>query len=133
MDVDIEKDYFLYLNASETGYINLEFDDDYELVEVAYHAALFTNKRITEADIPKGMYCYHLRHDDDGEFCTLEKRVIANHAGSIVTKELIDLGDKEYIELDEDSSPCFSGENMSLYMFRKYDFYQSEDMTMTEV
>jgi hypothetical protein len=76
------------------------------------------------------MYCYHLRHNDDGEFCDLEKRVIANHAGSIVTKEPIDLGDKEYIELNKDSSPNFLGETMSLYMFSEYDPGQTEELSM---
>lgn len=64
MDVSLEEDYSLYLNASETGYVNIEYDDEYELVEVADQTALFTNDSITDADIPKGMYCYHLRHDD---------------------------------------------------------------------
>ena len=94
MDVNLEEDYALYLNASETEYINIEYDDEYELIEVAGHTALFTNDRITDTDIPKGMYCYHLRHNDNGEFFTIEKNVAVNHGGSIVTKEPIDLKSK---------------------------------------
>ena len=91
MDVSLEEDYALYLNASETGYVNIEYDDEYELVEIEDLHALFTNERITDADIPKGMYCYHLRHDDNGNFCAIEKNVTVNHAGSIITKEPIEL------------------------------------------
>lgn len=130
MDASLEEDYSLYLNATETEYINIEYDDEYELIEVAGHTALFTNDRITDANIPKGMYCYHLRHNDDGEFFAIEKNVSVNHAGSIVTKEPIDLKSKGYIVLDEDSSPNFLGETMSLYMFRDYDPGQTEELSM---
>ena len=135
MDVSLEEDYALYLNASETGYVNIEYDDEYELVEIEDLPALFTNERITDADIPKGMYCYHLRHDDNGNFCAIEKNVTVNHAGSIITKEPIELGEHGYISLNQDNSPNFLGENMSIYMFREYDPEQSEEMSMgmTEV
>ena len=135
MDVSLEEDYSLYLNASETGYINIEYDDEYELVEIENLPALFTNERITDADIPKGMYCYHIRHDDNGNFCAIEKNVTANHAGSIITKEPIELGKQGYISLNQDNSPNFLGENMSIYMFREYNPGQSEEisMGMTEV
>ena len=135
MDVSLEEDYALYLNASETGYVNIEYDDEYELVEIEDLPALFTNERITDADIPKGMYCYHLRHDDNGNFCAIEKNVTVNHAGSIITKEPIELGEQGYISLNQDNSPNFLGENMSIYMFREYDSEQSEEMSMgmTEV
>ena len=135
MDVSLEEDYALYLNASETGYVNIEYDDEYERVEIEDLPALFTNERITDADIPKGMYCYHLRHDDNGNFCAIEKNVTVNHAGSIITKEPIELGEHGYISLNQDNSPNFLGENMSIYMFREYDSEQSEEMSMgmTEV
>jgi len=135
MDVSLEEDYALYLNASETGYVNIEYDDEYELIEIEDLPALFTNERITDADIPKGMYCYNLRHDDNGNFCAIEKNVTVNHAGSIITKEPIELGEQGYISLNQDNSPNFLGENMSIYMFREYDPEQSEEMSMgmTEV
>lgn len=130
MDASLEEDYSMYLNATETGYINIEYDDEYELIEVAGHTALFTNERITDADIPKGMYCYHLRGSDSADFYALEKSVAVNHTGSIVTKEPIDFKSKGYIVLDEDSSPNFLGENMSLYEFREYNPDQTEELSM---
>lgn len=130
MDVSLEEDYSLYLNATETEYINIEYDDEYELIEVAGHTALFTNERITDANIPKGMYCYHLRSADNVDFFALEKNVAVNHAGSVITKEPIDLKSKGYIVLDENNSPNFLGKNMSLYMFREYDPDQTEELSM---
>lgn len=130
MDVQLEEDLGLYLNASETGYINIEGDDEYERIELFGKSALFTNDRITDADIPNGMYCYHIRHGDDGNFYALEKCVAVNHAGSVVTKEPIDLGKTGFIAFTEDNFPDFSGETMSLYMFREYDGEQTEDEDM---
>ena len=132
MDRQLEEDYGLYLNASETGYIRIEYDDDYELIDLFDKPALFTNARITDEDIPKGMYCYHLRHGDDEYFSTIEKRVTVNHSGSVITKEPIDLGEQGYIRFTEDTSPNFTGETMSLYEFREYSPEQnmSEDEEM---
>ncbi len=130
MNVDLELNYDLYLNASETGYINIEGDDEYELIELFGQPALFTNERITDADIPKGMCCYHIRHGDNGSFSSIEKRVAVNHAGSVITREPIDLGEKGYISFTSESSPDFKGEMMSLYKFREYEPEQSETEDM---
>lgn len=51
----------LMLNKAENGYINIE-NDEYDLISLFGKPALFTNERLTDADIPKGLYCYHLRH-----------------------------------------------------------------------
>lgn len=133
LDVSLEEDRALYLNASETGYINIEGDDEYEHIEIFGQPALFTNERITDENIPKGMYCYHLRHGDDGSFTSIEKRVTADHAGSVVTKEPIDLGENGYISFTEDTTPNFMGNMMSLYEFREYNIGGSEDITMSEM
>lgn len=132
LDIQLEEDCGLYLNASETEYINIEYDDEYELIELFGQPALFTNDRITDADIPKGMYCYHIRYGDEGEFVSIEKRTEVNHAGSVVTREPIDLGEQGYISFTEETSPDFNGEIMSLYEFLEYDPEQSqtEDMEM---
>lgn len=43
----------------------------------------------------KGLYCYDLRHSDfGGEIACIEKDVLVNRAGSMVTDEEIPLGDK---------------------------------------
>lgn len=132
MDVDLELDYSLYLNASKTGYINIEGDDEYELVELFGQPALFTNERITDADVPNGMHCYHIRRGNEVEFSAIEKRIAVNHAGSVVTREPIDLGEQGYISFTDETSANFTGEVMSLYEFREYDPEQleTEDLGM---
>ena len=103
-------DYGLALNAAGTGYVNLE-DDEYEKIGLLGKTALFSNARLTDADIPEGLYCYHLRHSDDGgKFCSVEPRVGVNHGGSVILKEPLDFGKSGYIPLDEETSPNFSGE-----------------------
>lgn len=52
-----------------------------------------------------GLYCYDLRHSDDGaEIATIEKNVLVNRIGSIITDQEILFGDKypnNYIDYDE--------------------------------
>jgi hypothetical protein len=113
---DTPESYGFVLNKSGTGYINMDCED-YEVVEVLGQRALFTNDRLSDDDIPEGMYVYHLRHDDEGNFVTIEPKVIVNHAGSILTAKPIDFGDKDYIAFDEDSSPNFKGTSETFYEF----------------
>jgi len=44
----------------------------------------------------KGLYCYDLRDSDDGkDIATIEKRVIVNRVGSMITNKEIKLGDRK--------------------------------------
>lgn len=89
----------------------IDSGDEYERIELFGQTALFTNDRITDADIPKGLHCFQLRTSDDGShFCSIEKRVAVNRGGSVVTKEPLDLGEKGFIPLTEDTEPNFMGE-----------------------
>lgn len=110
-----------YVPNNLGGFIS-EQDDDFEVIEIAGQTALFSNGRLTSADVPEGMYCYDLRQSDDGErFCTIEKKVAVNHGGTIVTKEPIDLGEKGFIPLTDDTEPNFIGETSNFS-----DFMSSE-------
>ena len=103
-------DYGIAPNAAGTSYVNLE-DDKYEKTELLGKTALFSNDRLTDADIPEGLYCYHLRHrDDSGSFCAVGPRVGVNHGGSVILKEPLEFGESGYIPLDEETSPNFSSE-----------------------
>lgn len=67
-------DYGIALNAAGTSYVNLE-DGKYEKIELLGKTALFSNDHLTDADIPEGLYCYHLRRSDDsGSFCAVESK-----------------------------------------------------------
>ena len=59
-------------NKTGTRYIHTDYDE-YECIEICGKPALFTDERLTEDEIPEGMYLYHLRERDDGDgFATLE-------------------------------------------------------------
>ena len=112
----------LYLNASETDYVNFS-DEEFEIIEVEGQSALFTNSRMTDANIPKGLHCYHLRHGDDGSFCSLEKSVTVDHGGSVIVREPIKLGENGCISLNNENAPNFTGETTLME-----EFFSEEEM-----
>lgn len=117
-----------YLSADESGYFYLDSDETYELIELYDKPALFSNGRITKSDIPKGLYCYDLRSDDNGNgFATIEPHVSVNHAGSVITDFPVDFGEAGYISFDEDSSPDFIGEQISIGQYMQGDFDTKEE------
>lgn len=118
----------LCLNAEGTKYINVE-NEAYQQIELLGKPALFTNDRLTDADIPQGMYCYHLRHSDDGgRFCSVEPKVDVNHGGSVITKEPLDFGTEGYISFTEDTEPNFTGEEQTLGVFLHSDKPQESEV-----
>jgi hypothetical protein len=72
-----------------------------------------------------------LREGESIAFATVEPSVAVNHAGTIITKEPIIFGEEGYIEFDDDSSPNFLGDEMSIENFLNTDFSQDEDESLT--
>ena len=91
----------------------------YQEVEIFDIPALFSNGRVTPADIPEGMYCYDLRGSDDdpGMPVMVENHVVVNHAGSIITAKPLDLGEDGRLALTEDEELNFVGGEISAYRF----------------
>lgn len=105
------------LNATGTDYIYSEHQD-FEVIELCGQTALFSNERLTAKDIPEGTYVYDLRDSDDGKgFASLERHVAVNHGGSVVTKEPIDFGNKDYIGFTDETSPNFTGAEATFGLF----------------
>lgn len=102
-------------------------DEKLEVVEVLGQTALFTNGRVTQKELPDGIYKYDLREGESLAFATVEPSVAVNHAGTIVTKEPIIFGEEGYIAFDDDSSPNFLGNEMSVEEFLNTDFSLNED------
>lgn len=93
-------------------------DEKLEVVEILDRKALFSNGRLLPEKVPEGLYCYDLRHSDDGgRFCSVEPRVVVNHGGTILLKEALDFGEIGYIPLDDDTEPNFTGEEMTATEF----------------
>lgn len=106
-------------------------DEKLEVVEVLGQTALFTNGRVTQKELPDGLYKYDLREGESLAFATVEPSVAVNHAGTIITKEPIIFGEEGYIAFDDDSSPNFLGDEMSVEEFQNTDFSQDEDESQT--
>ena len=127
---DLKETMGYYLNADGSDYINPE-GNEYELLSIAGKPALFSNERLTTADIPEGTYVYYLRDSDEGDaFATLERNVQVNFGGSIITNEELDFGESDYIDLiNEDNSPNFFGYEISLLDFMEGNFDVDESMS----
>lgn len=97
-------------------------DEKLEVVEVLGQTALFTNGRVTEQELPEGLYRYDLREGESIAFSTIERNVAVNHAGTILTKAPLDFGGQEYFIFDEDTSPNFLGYDLTPEEFLQTDF-----------
>ena len=99
--------------------MRLAFDihERLDVIEVFGIRGLFTNGRVPLEVLPEGVYKYDIRHGDDGSFCTLEKRVSVNHAGTILLKEPLDFGKQDYISIEGDDAPNFLCESASIADF----------------
>lgn len=102
-------------------------DEKLEVVEVLGQTALFTNGRVTEKELPEGLYCYDLREGESVAFATVEPKVIVNHAGTLITKQPIIFGEEGYIDFDEDTSPNFLGDEMTIQEYADMAITQDEE------
>lgn len=85
-------------------------DNKFDAIEVCDVKGVFSNESIAPQDVPKGLYKYDLRYSDEtGEFTSIEKNVVANHGGTVLLKESLDLGANGFIEFNEETSPNFLG------------------------
>ena len=103
-------------------------EERYELVMADKYPVLFTNARINHDSVPKGLYCYDIRHDDEcqGIACEIKKFVLVNHWGTILSKEEIPMPDG-YLILENDIE--YLGVQMDAYEYIKGNMtqYLSED------
>ena len=118
-------------NSTGTAYVNIE-NESYQLIELFGKPALFSNDRITPKDIPEGLYCYDLRHSDDGDrFCSVEPKVAVNHGGSVITDIPLDFVDEGYISFTEDTEPNFLSEDLTIAEYMNGEFEQSDSNEQT--
>lgn len=129
-DYDLS-DMSLHLNIPGTKYVYTG-TEDYELIELFGKPALFTNERLTPADVPQGLNLYHLRRsDDDDRFASIEPEVSVNHGASVLTNETIDFGENGYIELKDETEPNFTGQEISIddYVTENFCLDESEEQS----
>ena len=69
-------------------------DESFDSMTVNGIPALFTNFRIDRNVVPEGLHAYDIRESDDGgRFATIEPEVMVNHAGTILTREKLVMGE----------------------------------------
>ena len=103
-------------------------DDNFEVIEVCGQKALFTNARIDASELPDGVYKYDLR-DGVPFFSSIERYVGVDHAGTVLTREAIELGESGSIVFTEDTSPNFLGDEITLRDYLSAEFTEEETET----
>ena len=79
------------LNEAKDKYERMEalLKKKFQLVTIFNKPVLFTSDRIKRADLPKGVCCYDIRHDDEckGDMAQIKDYVMVNHWGTVISKE----------------------------------------------
>lgn len=82
---------------------------DFQKIKFMDSDCFFSNKRLRAEEIPEGYYAYQLRHGDDwGIPETLELFVGSNFYGTLLSKEVIDLSNGGYIEINKKDKEEFA-------------------------
>lgn len=60
---------------------------DLRPIELKGQLVMFTDYHISRSTLPKGVYCYSIRHDDEGlgDPVLLENNVCVNHFGDVIS------------------------------------------------
>lgn len=80
-------------------------------IEVLGKPALFHDMRIERNSIPKGLYLYEIRHDDEGwgDPVQIARGIMVNHFGSIITRAPIRLPSDGYLNIDPEKDWSYAG------------------------
>jgi hypothetical protein len=84
----------------------------FDLMEINDVEVLFTPNRINRQLVPKHLFVYDIRYNDDNteDFCTIEKCVQVNHTGTIISKKTL-LYSKDFVDITDYN---FIGEEKTL-------------------
>ena len=101
--------------------------EPYQEVEIFDQPALFSNGRVNPDDLPNGICCYDLRGSDydPGYPVSVEKKVVVNHAGSLLTVKPLDLDERGCRMLTEDEGLNFTGGFLTLQQFMQQEASRS--------
>jgi len=105
--------------------------EKFEAVKVIDQLALFANRRISEKELPEGIYRYELRAGEELTYAAIEPKVVVDYSGTLLFKKPLAFDSGRYIELDEDTSLDFTGAEMTVAEFLKYDVLQKQEEEQT--
>lgn len=96
-------------------------DEVYEEVTVFGKPMLFTCLRIDRDTVPKGMYLYEVRHDDDqqGDPVQVANWIMVNHWGTLISNQPIKLEkspsvNNAYRDIDPETDWNYEGVDSTL-------------------
>ena len=105
-------------------------EEKLDVIEVLDRRALFSNGRLMPEEIPEGLYAYDLRYSDEScRFCSIEPKVLVDHGGTVLMKDILDFGTSDQILLDDETEPNFLGDEMTPSEFAEEEV-QDEAMQM---
>ena len=105
-------------------------EEKLDVIEVLDRRALFSNGRLMPEEIPEGLYAYDLRYSDEScRFCSIEPKVLVDHGGTVLMKDILDFGTSDQILLDYEIEPNFLGDEMTPSEFAEEEV-QDEAMQM---
>ena len=95
--------------------------EKYTEVTVLGKPMLFTDLRIDRATVPKGLYVYEVRHDDDmwGDPAQIANWVMVNHLGTLISREPLKLVPSKavnnaYLDIDPKKDWNYEGTSSTL-------------------
>lgn len=98
----------------------------FEEVTVLNRRMLFTCSRIDRTTVPKGMYAYEIRHDDEGrgDPCEIGEHILVNFWGTVITNRPIKLErskhtDNAYRTIDPEKDWDYEGTDCTLKAYMK--------------
>ena len=98
----------------------MENKEEFELVMLDDYPVLFTCGRLKRENIPKELFCYDVRHDDEcqGIACEVKPIVALNHWGTILSRVEIPMdGGSYYPENDIN----YVGESLTIEEYLQKD------------
>lgn len=88
--------------------------ETFEFAMLDSYPVLFTDARVDRKTVPEDLFCYDVRHDDDGQgiACEVKPHVMVNHWGTILSREKIPMGEDGSYYPSEDLD--YSGESFTV-------------------
>lgn len=86
-------------------------EETFTEIEVLGKPALFHDMRSDRNTVPKGLYLYEVRHDDEGwgDPVQIAKGIMVNYFGSIITREQIRFPVNGYLDIDPEKDWNYVG------------------------
>lgn len=88
---DFEKFKYTYRNELKEK-MKSHLPQKYEVVVIFNKPMLFTCERMDRSEVPEGMFCYDIRHDDDcgGDMVEIKDKVRVNHWGTVLSRDAVE-------------------------------------------